>query len=280
MEQEPYKTKCQALMNQITALTSQDIAVAFSGGVDSSLLLKIACEKAKTAGTRVYAITIHTMLHPVGELELTKKVAEETGAIHRIIKVDELKEAGIAKNPVDRCYLCKRYMFKRLLKEADQLQVKTAIEGTNEDDTRAYRPGIAALRELGIKSPLLEAGFTKADVRRLAGELNISVANRPSAPCLATRFPYDTVLSYEEMKKVDEIEVYLRNQGFYNVRARIHGELVRLEVDAADIPLLVQQRTELAERIKRLGYSYVTADLEGFRSGSQDIHVVREKQNE
>lgn len=248
-----------------------DIVLAFSGGVDSSLLLWLACEHAAARGTRVYAVTIHTMLHPVKELEQCRNMAEEAGAVPRIITVDELLEAGIENNPENRCYLCKKCMFQKLLLEAEQLGAGTVMEGTNLEDTREYRPGIRALKELKISSPLLEAGFTKAEVRQMAAEYGISSAQKPSVPCLATRFPYNTALAYEELQKVEQLEELLRSRGFYNVRARIHGNLVRLEVDTPDLVRLMQNRKEIIMAAKQLGYLYVSADLEGFRSGSQDL---------
>lgn len=265
--------KKKALEELFEQYTKKNIVIAFSGGVDSSLLLKVACEKAKQHHTTVYAYTIHTMLHPMEELELTERLAEEMGAVHRVLRVNELKEAGIEDNPVNRCYLCKKCMFTKLVKEAEQLQITTIIDGTNLDDTKVYRPGIAALKELGIISPLLLAEFTKPDVRALAKEYGISVSDRPSTPCMATRFPYHTRLTEEGMEQVQKMERMLKGFGFYNVRARVHDALVRIEVDAEDIEKLLEVRTEIISQIKSLGFDYVTVDLEGFRSGSQDLHL-------
>lgn len=149
--------------------------------------------------------------------------------------------------------------------------MKTVLEGTNEDDLHVYRPGIRAVRELGVLSPLAEAGLTKQEVRRMAAEYGISVAARPSAPCLATRFPYGTALSLPELKRVEKGEAYLRSLGFRNVRLRVYGCLVRIEVDAEDLEGLLDRRLEAAAFLKELGYQYVTLDLEGFRSGSMDM---------
>ena len=147
------------------------------------------------------------------------------------------------------------------------------MEGTNQDDLKVYRPGIRAVKELNIASPLAEAGLTKEEVRRLASEYGLSVSRKPAAPCLATRFPYGTRLSDEEMRRVERGERMLKEQGFYNVRIRVHGEIARLEVDSRDLPMLVEKRESVADRLKELGYTYVTADLEGFRSGSMDVNV-------
>ena len=274
-----YEDKCKKLWEVLEQYAKENLMVAFSGGVDSSLLLWLLCKKCGTYGTTVHAVTLHTTLHPAAELEIIRAAAKEAGATHKIIYVDELKKAGIEDNPKDRCYRCKKYMFTRVQEEAERLGIHTVIEGTNLDDTREYRPGIQALKELGIKSPLVEAGFTKADVRRLAKELGISTAEKPSTPCLATRFPYDTHLTYEEMQKVDAMEQSIRAMGFYNVRTRVHGNLVRIEVDKKDIPMLLERSEEVVKQVKEEGYVYVTIDMEGFRSGSQDVllHDLQQK---
>ena len=254
------------------------VMVAFSGGVDSSLLLAAACRAeavtCKAAGKRkVYAATVHTSLHPVQDADVAARVASELGASHLVMEIDELKEADIADNPPDRCYRCKKFLFTRLQQEAEALGISVILEGSNADDTKAYRPGLRAVQELGIKSPLLELGFTKREVRALAEEYGISVADRPSAPCLATRFPYGTRLSRERMRQVDEGEQFLRALGFYNVRIRAHGDTARIEVDRKDMGKLLERAEEVAQKIRGLGFSYVTLDLEGFRSGSMDINL-------
>ncbi len=266
------KNKLKELLHQYT---KEDCIVAFSGGVDSTLLLKAACEQAARNHTKVYAFTIHTALHPMKEIELTKKLAAEIGAEHRILYVDELKEAGIENNPTNRCYLCKRYMFQKLRQEAEILGISKILEGTNLDDTLVYRPGIKALQELAIISPLMEACFTKNNVRMLAAEYSIPVHNKPAAPCMATRFPYDTPLDYEIMERAELAEEHIRELGFYNVRARVHGLLIRIEVDREDIEKLLQYREDLIGFIKALDFEYVSIDLEGFRSGSQDSRLPK-----
>ena len=207
------------------------------------------------------------------EADEAKRIAEELGAIHKVIHVDELEGAGIENNPVDRCYLCKKYMFTKVKELAHSLGIFTILEGTNADDLKQYRPGIKAIKELGLHSPLLEANMTKKEIRELAGTYDLKAANKPSSPCLATRFPYHTLLNYEEMRKVEKIEDYLHAYGFYNVRARIHNDLVRLEIDQDAFMKCMDYHQEIVLFIKELGYDYVTLDLEGFRSGSQDIKL-------
>ncbi|MCI8294209.1 MAG: ATP-dependent sacrificial sulfur transferase LarE [Hespellia sp.] len=266
-----YDKKKEVLQTNLLKYVNQDTMVAFSGGVDSSLLLKLVCQAAETTGRQVYAVTMQTKLHPVMELENAEKVALEIGAKHLVIQVDELLEAGIEQNPKDRCYLCKKRLFVKMKTEAERLQIHTILDGTNEDDLHVYRPGLRALKELGIVSPLADAGFTKAEVRMLAKECGLSVSSRPAMPCLATRFPYGTRLSYEELQKVEQGEEALRAMGFYNVRLRIYDQLVRIEVDKADFEKILSCSEVVVEQVKALGYSYVTLDLEGFRSGSMDI---------
>ena len=266
-----YKEKKENLRKQIRQYAEEDLIVAFSGGVDSSLLLKIACDAARETGKNVCGIFLQTMLHPAKEAEEAQKLAREMGADFRILKIDELEGAGIADNPVDRCYRCKRYLFREIQKQAERAGVSRILEGTNEDDLHAYRPGIKAVRELGIISPLAEAGLTKAEVRKMAEEYGVSASNKPSTPCLATRFPYGTPISYEKLRKVEAGEAFLSNLGLYNVRLRVHGKLVRIEADRKDLPMITKQGEAVAEYLKKLGYVYITLDLEGFRSGSMDV---------
>ncbi|MEY8409658.1 ATP-dependent sacrificial sulfur transferase LarE [Lachnospiraceae bacterium 62-26] len=269
-----YEIKKEALIQQMKSYASEDLIVAFSGGVDSSLLLKLACEAVKETGKKIYGIFLQTMHHPVREAEEARRVAGEMGAVFCVLKIDELEGAGIADNPLDRCYRCKRHLFREIQKEAEKLGVLRILEGTNEDDLHVYRPGIRAVRELGIISPLADVKVTKEEVRLMADEYGISVSQKPSTPCLATRFPYGTHISYEEMRKVEEGEAYLRNLGLYNVRLRVHGSIARIETDLKDLRMVMERRDMLVEYLKKLGYTYVTLDLEGFRSGSMDVERV------
>ena len=273
-----YEEKCSYMQKLMEKYTQENVVVAFSGGVDSSLLLKTACINAVKNGTKVFAVTMHTTLHTMNEIESSKETAGEVGAEHLIISVDELKEAGIENNPVERCYLCKKYLFQKMKDKAESLGVKIILDGTNEDDLHMFRPGLKALKELEIKSPLAESDFSKTDVRKLAEEYGLSVSKKPSTPCLATRFPYGSRLSYEEMKKVEKGEDFLKNLGLYNVRLRIHNDIARIEVDKEDIVKIVVYKEAIISYLKELGYRYITLDLEGFRSGSMDYFLENKRE--
>lgn len=268
------RCKEETLKQIMKSYASEDVAVAFSGGVDSSLLLKMACDAAEKTGRKVYGIFLHTILHPSGDAENAEKVAKEAGAEFLVLHADELAAAGIENNPADRCYRCKKYLFGLLGKKAGSLGIQRILEGTNEDDLHVYRPGIKAVRELGILSPLAEAGFTKKEVRNLAKEYGISVSGRASSPCLATRFPYGARLSYEDMRRVEKGEAYLKKLGFHNVRLRVYEESVRIEVDPDALLTVLRFREELTAYLKMLGYIYISLDLEGFRSGSMDAVLI------
>lgn len=264
-------SKLKARMNEYA---KEDIIVAFSGGVDSSLLLKLACDMAAVNGTRVYAVTAQTRLHPKGDLASAKETAGEMGACHVVISIDELEEAHIEKNPADRCYRCKKSIFLKICKLAKEKGVRHILDGTNGDDLKEYRPGIRALKELGIESPLSEYEITKKEIREFAKELNISAAERPASPCLATRLPYGSLITYQQLDKIEEGETCIRTLGFYNVRLRVHGNIARIEVDRADIPVLIEKKEKIITQLKKLGFTYITVDLEGFRSGSMDVEVL------
>ncbi len=260
----------EALMGKYTA-GGRSICVAFSGGVDSSLILKAAVKAAKRDGGKAYAVTFDSRLHPSCDLEIAARVAAELGGIHKVIHVNELEQEAIRMNPVNRCYLCKRHLFENLKQMAEELGAATVMDGTNEDDHHVYRPGIRALKELGIVSPLAQLHITKAEVKAMAATWGISVASRPSTPCMATRLPYNTPIDYDVMRQIEKGEGYLRELLGGNVRLRLHGNVVRIEVDKASFGKLLEHEEEIVQNLKNLGFIYITMDLEGFRSGSMDI---------
>lgn len=257
----------QLLCDYITG----DVVIAFSGGVDSSLLVKVAKEEADKKNHKVYAVSFQTTLHPAGDEKITRKLAADMGVELHVESIDELANAGIVNNPENRCYLCKKFLFTRLRKIADGKSISIIMDGTNSDDLMVHRPGLKALKELQVLSPLAEAGMTKGDVRKMAAEYGLSVADRPAAPCLATRFPYGTKLSIEMLGRVEMGEEFIRSLGFYNVRLRVYGDSVRIEVDLEDLEAVMLHREAIVKYLKKLGYSFITIDLEGFRSGSMDL---------
>ncbi|OON93318.1 MAG: TIGR00268 family protein [Candidatus Epulonipiscioides saccharophilum] len=263
----------QKLIEYMSTLIDDGLVVAFSGGVDSSLLLKIATKLGQAKNIPVYAVTFETNLHPKADLAVAKKVASEVGAIHDIIFIDELTCPEILSNSKDRCYYCKRFLFETLIDYAKEHKLKCVIDGTNFDDLSQYRPGILALKELGIISPLARLEIDKATIRNYAQELNISVYDRPSAPCLATRIPYDTQLNMDVLKRIDEAENFLSDLGFIQNRVRLHNDIVRIEINPEYFDSIISNYKNIISHFKKLGFIYITLDLEGFRSGSMDIFL-------
>ena len=264
----------EMLQARMRELVSEDICLAFSGGVDSSLLLKAAAHAAAETGKKGYAVTFDSRLHPSCDLRIARQVAGELGGIHQVMEVDELEQEEIRMNPVNRCYLCKRHLFMTLKKLAGEKGVRRILDGTNEDDMHVYRPGIRALKELGIISPLAELHITKEAVKGMASEYGISVASRPSTPCMATRLPYNTRIDYDVLDRIAQGEAYLRDVLPGNVRLRLHGGIARLEVDNEAFARLLDRRADVVRQLKGLGFTYVALDLEGFRSGSMDVGIT------
>ncbi|NYB73765.1 ATP-dependent sacrificial sulfur transferase LarE [Sedimentibacter hydroxybenzoicus DSM 7310] len=269
-ELENIKIKLEEAMAEYA---KEDICLAFSGGVDSSLLLKVAADAVKKTGKKVYAVTFDSRLHPSCDLEIAAGVAKELGGIHKVVTVDELEQEEIRFNPVNRCYLCKNKLFKTLKEFAKGVGISSVMDGTNEDDMHVYRPGIKALRELGIVSLLAQLHITKAQVKKLAAEYGISVASRPSAPCMATRLPYNTEINYDILERIGQGEEFLRTMINGNVRLRLHNDIARIEVDSEAMEGLINNRERIVSDLKEMGFSYITVDLEGFRSGSMDIGI-------
>lgn len=274
MKNKIIEDKYLKIKEYIESLMEDGICIAFSGGVDSSLILKIVSQISKKQKGQVYAVTFETKLHPVSDVSISKKVAEEMGVKHEIIKINELQNKEILNNPIDRCYLCKKMLFTNLLQFAKEKGLKYVLDGTNADDLKTYRPGVKALKELEIISPLAKFNISKEEVRTIAEYLNISVANRPSTPCMATRLPYNTEIEFELLERIEKGEDYLRSLGFNIVRLRVHKDIARIEIEKKDFKKLLDNSEDIIKYLKDLGFIYITLDIEGFRSGSMDVNII------
>lgn len=253
------------------------LAVAFSGGVDSVFLLKVAHE---VLGDEVVAITAKVRAFPQREREEAEAFCRKEKIRHIVLEIDELAIEGFAANPVNRCYLCKKALLRKICAEADAQGITTVAEGSNLDDVGDYRPGLLAVAELGVWSPLREAGMDKRTVRALARELKIAAWNKPSFACLATRFVYGEQITAEKLALLDAAEQFLLDEGFTQVRVRIHGQeenavLARIEIEKEELPrMLAEGRYErVHQRLRELGFAYVTLDLGGYRTGSMNINT-------
>ena len=260
-------TKYQALKNYIISLKS--VAVAFSGGVDSTLLLYTAHE---VLSDKAVAVTIQSRLMPGRELDESKNFCEAHNIRQIIISVDELAIKNFSRNPPNRCYLCKKDLFTRIKSIASENNLSHVIEGSNLDDLGDYRPGLKAIDELGIKSPLREAAFTKSDVRELSRALNLPTWDKPSFACLASRFVYGETITPEKLIMVANAENLLQDLGFRQERVRIHGNIARIEITPENFSRIIDNsiRTKIYNELKNLGFSYVTLDLQGYRTGSMN----------
>ncbi|MDH4027331.1 MAG: ATP-dependent sacrificial sulfur transferase LarE [Nitrospirota bacterium] len=241
--------------------------IAFSGGVDSTFLLKAA---TMSGMSEVLAVTGLSESLPEEEAAFAAEITASLNVRHRTLMTEELKNEEYAKNPPDRCYYCKKELFGRLREIAGEGDFHFILDGTNADDAHDWRPGLRAAREEGVASPLLEAGLGKKEIRELSCALGLRTWDKPATPCLSSRFPYGQKITAEALERVSKAETFIKGLGIKELRVRNHAEVARIEVLPEDFPKLLRGREDVAGYLRTLGFKYVTLDLQGFRSGSSN----------
>ena len=241
------------------------VAIAYSAGVDSTFLLKVAHD---TLGNNVLALSVKSASFPEKELDEATKFCKSKKINHIIIDFDEFEIENFSSNPLNRCYICKKALFKKIVEIAAAHGFQHILEGSNLDDTKDYRPGMKALQELNIISPLKEIGLTKAKIREYSKKLGLKTFDKPSLACLSTRFPYGETITREKLKMVERAENMLYELGFKQYRVRYHNNLARIEVLEDEFEKLLKNRFSILKELKNIGFSYISMDLEGYRTGS------------
>jgi uncharacterized protein len=250
----------------------ESAAVAYSGGVDSTFLLKVAHD---VLGDRVVAVTARAAVFPQREYRETQVFAAQNAIRNVNLDFNELEVEGFAANPANRCYLCKKRLLGRIREVARQLQLRHVVEGSNVDDQGDYRPGLQAVAELGVVSPLREAGLAKEEIRELSRKMGLPTWDKPSFACLASRFPYGEPITREKLAMVDQAEQFLRELGFTQVRVRHHGTVARIEVLPEEFSKFFADslRRQLDQALQKIGFQYVALDLQGYRTGSMNESI-------
>lgn len=261
MTQDKYRKLIDNLKGLGSAL------VAFSGGVDSTFLLWATGEALGNSALAVHAVS---PIHPQSERRFAEQIAQQIGVQYREIATKELEDPEFRENPPERCYFCKRGLMNALRQMASELKFNEVIEGSNADDGLDFRPGMRALKELGIRSPLAEVGLTKAEIRELSRDFGLPTWDSPSAACLASRIPYGTEIDKTRLKRIEEAERAVRQLGFRILRVRDHGVVARIEVSTEDLNLFSQPdlRAKVVQAVKKTGFNFVCIDLEGYRTGA------------
>ena len=261
------RVKLETLKNHLKSLES--LAIAFSGGTDSTFLLKVAYD---VLGENILAVTARSSTYPEREFAEAVEFVERHRISYRVIVSEELEIEGFSENPLNRCYLCKHELFSKIVGLANERNLKHVADGSNFDDLDDFRPGAKAASELGIVSPLREAGMTKADIRILSKEMNLPTWNKPAFACLSSRFPYGQKITREKLLAVDRAEQFLFDAGFRQVRVRHHGNMARIEVSAEERVKFFEKglMDKVHDELKKLGFTYTALDLKGYRTGSMN----------
>jgi uncharacterized protein len=259
--------KFECLKNILTEM--ENVLVAFSGGADSTLLLKVAVD---VLGKKVLAVTAKSKTYPEKEIREAKKLARSFKARHLVIKTHELENPDFVSNTPQRCYYCKQELFSRLREIAEEEKIPYVLDASNYEDRLDFRPGLKAGKKLGIRSPLKEVGLLKGEIRQLSRYLGLSTWAKPSLACLASRFPYYTKIEKKSLKQIGAAEDFLRSLAFRQVRVRHHGSVARIEVDPDEFPKIIQKgiRQKITNYLKKIGYTYIALDLIGYRTGSMN----------
>ena len=267
MESQTLEQKLVELKQLLESIGS--VVIAFSGGVDSTFLSKVAFD---VLGDNALAVTATSATYPQAEFKEAKQLAKDIGIRHEIIVSEELDIPEFSSNPPNRCYYCKGELFSKLREIADQHRLTHIADGTNADDVYDHRPGLQAAAEQGVRSPLKESNLTKSDIRELSQRMNLPTWNKPSFACLASRFPYGSTITREKLTIVDEAEQFLRELGIQQFRVRHHDQIARIEISLEDMEKFISDgiREQIVEKFKELGYTYVTLDLSGYRTGSMN----------
>lgn len=271
MKVSDLKEKMVRLESILTAFDS--LVVAYSGGVDSSFLLAVA---RKVIGDKVVAVTAVSPVHPRREKRAAAEFAEGVGVKHIMLPSRELNRPDFVANRGDRCYICKKHVMGEIYKVAAEMGIPHVAHGANMDDLKDYRPGSKAAVEMGVVAPLVDAGFTKDDIRQLSREMRLSTWNKPSLACLASRIPYGTPITRDALEMVEQAEDFMLANGFRTCRVRHHGNIARIEVALEDIPLLLREdiRKNIVGKLREIGFSHIAVDLEGYVQGSMNRDII------
>jgi uncharacterized protein len=261
------KEKYQKLIKHLGDM--KKVAIAFSGGVDSTFLIAAAAE---AMGPGALAVIAKSPTYPKREYDEAVELARSLGVSCEVVETNELADPAFAMNPPSRCYACKTELFHAVKKVADERGIKHVLLGNNADDAGDFRPGMAAAKKLGATSPLLELGFTKTEIRELSREMGLKTWNKPAMACLSSRIPYGQEINVEKLNRIERAENAVRDMGIIQLRVRDHGEVARIEVEQKDIEKLTKpsERARLVAALKDAGYSYVCLDLEGYRTGAMN----------